>query len=249
MPIDRARTTENSCCTDGQTQGRLTPQESETLVRLARVLATASYILGSDEEARRFLYTPDPKLRNSPPADLSIPSWRRDSREHSLACLLWHPPTIAYRIGDARLRPHRAFLHGGPWNSPGRWVIYAGDSLALAMLEVLIHTHTGRIPPRHALMEIGHTLTGSPSRSSTPPPCPGWDASDELASRADGDHWHAAQRTAVLVVPSVVTWKTAPNGRNLLLNQDDSGCAGDRTIAAEVGDLGLASLPLRRYAP
>lgn len=53
-----------------QTQGRLTPQESETLVRLARVLATASYVLGSEEEARRFLYTPHPKLRNSPPADL-----------------------------------------------------------------------------------------------------------------------------------------------------------------------------------
>jgi len=129
---------------------------------------------------------------------------------------------IAYRIGDARRAIYDgtgAFLYGGRWNSPGRRVIYAGDSLALAMLVVLVHTNTGRIPPRHALVQIN-----IPDRLTVeildPGAVPGWDASDELASRAYGDHWHAAQRTAVLVVPSVVTWKTAPNGRNLLLNQD-----------------------------
>jgi len=138
---------------------------------------------------------------------------------------------IAYRIGDARRAIYDgtgAFLHGGRWNSPGRRVIYAGDSLALAMLEVLVHTNTGRIPPRHALVEID-----IPDRLTVeildPGAVPGWDASDELASRAYGDHWHASQRAAVLAVPSIVTWKTAAHGRNLVLNQDHPEAA---TIAA-----------------
>lgn len=129
---------------------------------------------------------------------------------------------IAYRIGDARRAIYDgsgAFLHGGRWNSPGRRVIYAGDSLALAMLEVLVHTNTGRIPPRHALVEID-----IPDRLTVeildPGAVPGWEASDELASRAYGDHWHASRRTIVLSVPSVVTWKTAASGRNLVVNQD-----------------------------
>lgn len=129
---------------------------------------------------------------------------------------------IAYRIGDARRALYDgagAFLHGGRWNSPGRRVIYAADSVALAMLEVLVHTNTGRIPPHDAVVELD-----IPDRLAVetvePKALPGWDAGDELASRAYGDDWHAAQRTPVLVVPSVVTWKTAPNGRNLLLNQD-----------------------------
>lgn len=53
-----------------QSQGRLSPEESERLVRLARVLATASYVLGSEDEARRFLHAPHPRLRNKKPADL-----------------------------------------------------------------------------------------------------------------------------------------------------------------------------------
>ena len=140
---------------------------------------------------------------------------------------------IAYRIGDARRAIYDgtgADLYGGRWNSPGRRVIYAADSLALAMLELLVHTNTGRIPPRHAVVEIAipdHLAI----ETVDPRAVSGWDASDELASRAYGDHWHATRRTIVLSVPSVVTWKTSASGRNLVVNQDHAD-AGAINVAA-----------------
>ena len=53
---------------------------------------------------------------------------------------------------------------------------------------------------------------------------PGWEFPDQIASRAYGDasraygdEWLRAQRTVVLVVPSVVA---APNERNVVINHD-----------------------------
>lgn len=122
----------------------------------------------------------------------------------------------AFRIADAR---HPIFdgagagLLGARWNSPGRDAIYASPSFALAVLEVLVHTGTGTIPKHHRYVEID-----IPDRVSVeqfdPAAVPEWATPDEVASRAFGDAWLAAARSAVLTVPSVIS----PYDRNIVIN-------------------------------
>src|SRR5438876_4176579 len=103
----------------------------------------------------------------------------------------------AYRIADRR---HRLFdgegaaSFGGRWNSPGRRVIYAAESYAGAMLEVLAHTNIGRIPASQSWIEIiiGNTVKIEEVKEGD---VRGWDAHDHHASRAYGDHWYDESRT------------------------------------------------------
>lgn len=126
---------------------------------------------------------------------------------------------IAYRIADARhpvFDPTGAMLHGGRWNSPGSRVIYAAETYAGALLEVLVHSNLSRPPKNHRVVriEIPATLQVETVGQAD---LPGWDAEDAAASRAFGDEWFRSRRTAVLRVPSVIT-----QGRehNLVLNSD-----------------------------
>ena len=57
---------------------------------------------------------------------------------------------LAYRLFQARFGPRDstgARLKGGRWNSPGKDVLYASDSLALCCLEVLVHLRDTRFVP------------------------------------------------------------------------------------------------------
>jgi len=109
--------------------------------------------------------------------------------------------------------PTGAERHGGRWNSPGRRVIYAGESFAIAMLERLVYTGIGRIPERDRYVEIA-----IPERVAVetvdPLRLPEWDDPGHGAARAFGDRWHDEARTAVLLVPSAVT----RIDRNLVIN-------------------------------
>lgn len=63
----------------------------------------------------------------------------------------------AYRLADERypiFDGGGAMLLGGRWNSPGRRVIYASFTFSGAMLEVLVHTNTGRVPSHYVYIEI-----------------------------------------------------------------------------------------------
>lgn len=112
----------------------------------------------------------------------------------------------AFRIADRRFPIFDgtgARLIGGRWNSPGTPVIYAAETYAGALLEVLVHSNLGRVPKTHAAIEISipnsiavESLDG---RS-----LPAWDAEDQMASRAFGDEWLRENRSAVLMVPSAV---------------------------------------------
>lgn len=53
-------------------KARLTPEESERTERLARVFATALYVLEADEDARQFLHTPHPMLEGRAPLDVAF---------------------------------------------------------------------------------------------------------------------------------------------------------------------------------
>ena len=124
---------------------------------------------------------------------------------------------IAYRIADARhpiFDPTGAMLHGGRWNSIGQRVIYASESYAGAMLEVLVHANLSVPPKNHRVVRI--TIPDSMKiESMRPPDLIGWNSEDLVTSREFGDAWLKEQRTAVLRVPSVIT-----EGResNILIN-------------------------------
>jgi RES domain-containing protein len=114
----------------------------------------------------------------------------------------------AYRIADAR---HPIFdgtgaaLFGGRWNSPGRAAIYAATSYAGAMLERLVHAGTGRIPKNQKAVLISIPARVSVEEWPGQRLPAGWDAEDNVASRTFGDAWLAERRSAVLIVPSVVS--------------------------------------------
>ena len=124
---------------------------------------------------------------------------------------------IAYRIADIRhpiFDPTGAMLHGGGWNSIGVRAIYAAETYAGALLEVLVHSNLSQPPKNHRVVRIV-----VPDRVTVEivsiDKVQNWDAEDMVASRAFGDRWIRENRTAILKVPSVIT-----QGResNIVLN-------------------------------
>jgi RES domain-containing protein len=110
-----------------------------------------------------------------------------------------------YRIADSRHSPESgegARLHGGRWNSPGRAVIYACETMTGAMLEKLVHTN-GRMP-KHQVCVTFEAPDSLKVVSLQPKDAAGWDAADMIASRAAGDDWLAKAPSAILLVPSIV---------------------------------------------
>src|SRR3954451_22283541 len=62
----------------------------------------------------------------------------------------------AFRIADTRhpiFDGSGAMLHGARWNSPGRRVIYAAETYAGALLEILVHA-SGTVPKSQGYVEI-----------------------------------------------------------------------------------------------
>jgi RES domain-containing protein len=124
---------------------------------------------------------------------------------------------IAYRIADAR---HAIFdatgatLHGGRWNSVGVAVIYAAETYAGALLEVLVHANLSQPPKNQRVVRIvipDEVAVEAVSIDRVED----WDAVDMKTSRAFADRWILENRTAILRVPSVIT-----NGRenNIIFN-------------------------------
>ena len=107
-----------------------------------------------------------------------------------------------------------AMLHGARWNSPGRRVIYAAETYAGALLEILVHTN-GSVPQSQGYVEI-EIPAGISIEEITQDDVPRWDSQSFEAARAFGDRWYDERRTAVLMVPSVATLVE----RNVLINQD-----------------------------
>jgi len=123
-----------------------------------------------------------------------------------------------FRIADRR---HQIFdgegaaRHGARWNSPGRRIIYAAETYAGAMLEILVRANIGRPPRTHSWIKIvigkNVGIEELDARDVL-----GWDSVDLRASRAFGDRWYDEARTAVLIVPSIV----ARPERNIAINQN-----------------------------
>lgn len=122
----------------------------------------------------------------------------------------------AFRIADRRfplMDGRGAALRGGRWNSPGRSVVYAAETLSGARLEALVHAAIGELPPTLVYVEIG-IPTGVAIDEIREGDLPGWDAADTTASRRAGDAWLARGRACVLLVPS----RAAYDERNVLID-------------------------------
>ena len=148
----------------------------------------------------------------SPPEGSRRASSKVVSRKGS-AAQTWQ----AWRIADGRFDPFSpvgASLVGGRWNSPGLGVIYASLSYAGAMLECLAHAGIGRVPRTHVAVGIAVAQAVAVERHHESQLPAGWDQADLLVARAFGDTWIREQRTAVLVVTSVVARREG----NVLIN-------------------------------
>jgi RES domain-containing protein len=126
-------------------------------------------------------------------------------------------PLRAFRIADMRrtiFDGSGAILYGARWNSPGRRIIYAAETYAGALLEILVHA-SGSVPKSQGYVEI-EIPSGLSIEEITQDDLPRWDAPSFEASRAFGDRWYDERRTPVLIVPSLVTRVE----RNVLINQE-----------------------------
>src|SRR5260370_4913305 len=115
------------------------------------------------------------------------------------------------RARHARLDGEGARRAGGRWNSPGRAVVYMAESVALAVLENLVHMSRQDFP------------TGYVCIAATLPAGIFIEFEQELRLRADlrdvnaqslGDWWLDAKASAVLEVASSIV----PREHNYLLN-------------------------------
>lgn len=121
---------------------------------------------------------------------------------------------VKRRYQERALEGEGARIHGGRWNTPGRPVVYASESRALAMLEVLAGLGSARTLPAYVL--IGLSFDASRVTTVDPEALPeGWRRRPPPEStRRIGDRWLAEGASVVLRVPSALV----PQESNYLLN-------------------------------
>jgi RES domain-containing protein len=108
-----------------------------------------------------------------------------------------------------------ARIAGGRWNSPGLPAIYAAESLALAVLEILVHAVTPeeRADPR-VWFRISLPAAKCPTVAVKRLPI-GWDAPTGHPRTVEiGDAWLRGGTSVALRVPSAVI----PGAWNVILN-------------------------------
>ena len=133
---------------------------------------------------------------------------------------VWRVTKAKYtRQGFSGLGAH---LYGGRWSSKGRPVVYTSETLALAILEILVH-----LPhPRHlrdhdaASADVPEALVEPVGRLPR-----GWQTNLRATQRI-GDQWLESESTPVLEVPSAVYRCGDERPRNYLLNPSHPAFGG-----------------------
>lgn len=123
----------------------------------------------------------------------------------------------AYRIVSPKYPPFDgAGTHrwGSRWISPGRWIVHAAETYALAVLENLVHWQTSALPSGLVCIEV-EVPSDIKREEIDPADLPASASGDFSAFRAIGDDWYDRSDTAVLWVPSLVS----PFELNVLFNQ------------------------------
>lgn len=121
---------------------------------------------------------------------------------------------VKKRHADSAFDGEGARRYGGRWNSPGTPVVYASDTRALCLLEVL--TGLGSAKPVRSYVLIPVTFDDSLILSIQPNDLPSeWRQSPPTPStQGIGDEWADNLRSAILRVPSAIV----PEEFNFLLN-------------------------------
>lgn len=107
-----------------------------------------------------------------------------------------------------------AWLNGGRWNSPGRYVVYVSEHQSTAALEIFVHTVPFLVPETYKAfrLEWSDNLMEDVPKNKWPPdwrsPAP------SMETIEIGDRWLRERRSVVLAVPSALS----PAERNFLLN-------------------------------
>lgn len=123
----------------------------------------------------------------------------------------------AWRIGDPAggfpiYSAEGARQVEGRWHSIGQEVIYASEHYGTALLEKLVHFN-GNLPSNQHFIEID-IPAGVTYEVVTKEKLPGWDSANGAVSREFGEQWLSDTRTAILIVPSVVSREE----NNILIN-------------------------------
>ena len=123
----------------------------------------------------------------------------------------------AYRIGDPAGQfpvwsTEGAKRTSGRWHEAGAEVIYTSESYSTAMLEKLVHWN-GTLPPNQHFIEITFPK-GTSYEVVTSDIVPDWFHPGGEAARRFGRQWYEENRSAILIVPSVV----ARMERNLVIS-------------------------------
>lgn len=137
------------------------------------------------------------------------------------------------RHAEAAFDGEGACRHGGRWNSPGTPVVYASETRALGLLEILVGIRSAQ--PLNAYVLIAATFDDSlvttvdfgrlpETWRQSPPPS---------STQRIGDEWVARKTSAILRVPSAII----PEEFNYVLNP-----AHQQFARIEIG-------ALSRYAP
>ena len=123
----------------------------------------------------------------------------------------------AYRIVSSRYPPFDgagAYRWGSRWVSPGRQVVHAAETYALAVLENLVHWQSGTLPSDQVCVRIAIPRDVAQEQTDEIDPAL-LHTDDYRATRRIGDAWYDHGATALLWVPSVVS----PYESNVLCNQ------------------------------
>lgn len=123
----------------------------------------------------------------------------------------------AWRVCKTRYQPFDgtgARIGGARWNSAGNEVIYAADSFAGALLELLAHAARPRtLPGAHHAVRIDIPDDAVEFLDSAS--LDGWEQPGSRQALEFGNRWIGERRSAALIVPSV---PSRPVGRNVLIN-------------------------------
>jgi RES domain-containing protein len=115
-----------------------------------------------------------------------------------------------------------ARLFGQRWNPPGVPAIYAGTSFAVCLVEVLVHANRRTTPSAARYVEA--VVPDDISREVfDPASLPGWDNPRDMSiAQSFGRAWIEERRSALLLVPSVVT---RGHDTNVVVNPDHPDAA------------------------
>jgi RES domain-containing protein len=128
---------------------------------------------------------------------------------------LWRIASVTMGWSADDMRGIGAEASGGRWNPVGMAVVYASETIALALHETVVHLRAAGLPLNRYLVRIEVPDAVWNARQVLDAPPPGWDAQPYgTPSVLAGEAWLKAASSALLSVPSVIV----PEERNVLIN-------------------------------